>query len=227
MIEGKSISTIVPVYNEERTIAPIISTLISIDHIDEIIVINDGSIDKTKDILKSFEKYKSLKIINHNQNMGKGYALYNGIINSKGEILLFLDADLIGLTKFHIFKLINPITNNEADMILGYAPKNKEIINIINPFKFLTGERALYKRDLLPFINLIKDSGYGVETIINKNYKNKRIKLVTLDGLIHPIKTQKTSSRKLSKLCMKQFSKEAKEIFLTYIKLKKLKFTKI
>jgi len=170
-----------------------------------------------------FSEYENVKIINRSQNMGKGYALYDGIINSKGEILIFLDADLINLTKFHIFKLVNPIVYNKADMVLGYAPKNKELINLLNPFKFLTGERVLYKKDLFPIINIIKDSGYGVETIINRSYKNKKVKLINLEGLIHPIKTQKTTNKRLY---MKQFSKEAREIFLTYVKLSMIKILK-
>jgi len=223
MIKGKTISTIIPVYNEEKTIESILLTLISIDYIDEIIVINDGSNDHTIDVLNKFSKYENVKIINHNQNMGKGYALYNGIINTKGEILIFLDADLIGLTKFHILKLVNPLIYDEADMVMGYAPKNKELINLLNPFKFLTGERVLYKKDLFPIINIIKDSGYGVETIINRSYKNKKVKLINLEGLIHPIKTQKVSNKKL---CFIQFSKEAKEIFLTNVKLSIIKTLK-
>lgn len=227
MRNGKKISAIIPVYNEEKTIESILLTLISIDYIDEIIVINDGSNDRTIDVLNKFSKYENVRIINHIQNMGKGYALYNGIINAKGDILIFLDADLIGLTKFHILKLVNPLICDEADMVMGYAPKDKELINLLNPFKSLTGERALYKKDLFPIINIIKDSGYGVETIINKNYNKKRVKLINLEGLKHPIKTQKVSNKKL---CFIQFSKEAKEIFLTNVKLsiiKKLKNSKM
>jgi len=65
MRNGKTISAIIPVYNEEKTIESILLTLISIDYIDEIIVINDGSNDHTIDVLNKFSKYENVKIINH------------------------------------------------------------------------------------------------------------------------------------------------------------------
>jgi len=198
MKNNKTISVVIPAYNEEKTIEKIVSLLTQIFFIDEIIVVNDGSTDRTADILKEFYEFPNIKVINH-----------AGIKNSTGEILVFLDADLINLNKFHILKLINPLIYNEADMVLGYPPKEKGFVNKINPFRSLTGERALYRRDIVPVLELIKDSGYGVETIINDRFKVKRVKRINLDGLIHPIKTQKVD-KKVS--CAKQFLKEARDI---------------
>jgi len=209
MKNNKTISVVIPAYNEEKTIEKIVSLLTQIFFIDEIIVVNDGSTDRTADILKEFYEFPNIKVINHAKNTGKGYSLYSGIKNSTGEILVFLDADLINLNKFHILKLINPLIYNEADMVLGYPPKEKGFVNKINPFRSLTGERALYRRDIVPVLELIKDSGYGVETIINDRFKVKRVKRINLDGLIHPIKTQKVD-KKVS--CAKQFLKEARDI---------------
>ena len=208
MKNNKTIS-VIPAYNEEKTIEKIVSLLTQIFFIDEIIVVNDDSSDRTADILKEFHAFPNIKIINHAKNRGKGYSLYSGIKYATGEILVFLDADLINLNKFHIIKLINPLIYNEADMVLGYPPKEKDFLNKINPFRSLTGERALYRKDIMPVLELIKDSGYGVETIINEKFKDKKVKRINLDGLIHPIKTQKVD-KKMS--CARQFSKEARDI---------------
>ncbi len=92
------VSAIVPAFNEEKTVFNVISTLQSSSLINEVICINDGSSDRTKEILERFKNDKKVKVINLDKNKGKGNALAVGIKHSKGDILLFIDADLINLT---------------------------------------------------------------------------------------------------------------------------------
>ncbi|MCK4532540.1 hypothetical protein KAU39_02035, partial [bacterium] len=103
------------------------------------------------------------------------------------------------------------VIENEADMILGQATET--LINYkYNPFKSFTGERVLLKKDILPILNKMKHSRFGVETLINLYYQSegKRIKYVMLDGLKHPTKFDKTSSSK----AIKEFLKEGHQIAL-------------
>lgn len=93
------ISVIIPAYNEEylikNTINDIARYLSDKNYSFEIIVINDGSKDGTYEILKKIsEKLECLKIINHKVNEGKGKSVKDGVILSKGENILFTDADL-------------------------------------------------------------------------------------------------------------------------------------
>jgi cellulose synthase/poly-beta-1,6-N-acetylglucosamine synthase-like glycosyltransferase len=89
-----TISVLVPAWNEEETIQKTIEAIYEIDYkLTEVIVINDGSTDKTAEIVKRLQKkYDSLKIINK-KNSGKGDSLNQGIKIAKGELVVVVDAD--------------------------------------------------------------------------------------------------------------------------------------
>lgn len=89
-----SVSVLVPAFNEEETIKDTVEAIFNIDYpITELIVINDGSIDKTKEIVNTLmKKYKKLKIINK-ENTGKGDSINQGIKIAKGELVVVVDAD--------------------------------------------------------------------------------------------------------------------------------------
>jgi glycosyltransferase involved in cell wall biosynthesis len=111
------VSAIIPVYNEEKTVAGVIKTLLASKMIDEIIGINDGSTDRSLRILKGFGK--KIILIDYKRNRGKGFALAQGIKKAKGEIVAFFDADLVNLSEVHIEKLVSPLLKKEATVALG------------------------------------------------------------------------------------------------------------
>ena len=187
-------TAIISAYNEEKTIKNVVSN-ISDYLIDEIIVVNDGSLDNTKEILTDLQKEINFKCIELYENKGKGYAMAMGVEQAKGDIIVFIDADLSNLKEEHFFQLLSPILKNEADMVLGQATET--VINHkVNPFIILSGERALRKKDILPILDKIKHSRFGVETLINIHYQSqgKKIKYVILNKLKHPSKFKKTTA---------------------------------
>jgi len=201
-------------YNEEETIKEVVSTVANF-YFNEIIVVNDGSTDKTDEILKKLNKQYRFKYIVLPENKGKGFAMATGIENAENEIIVFIDADLNKLIATHFEQLIQPIFDKKADMVLGQP--NETLINYsLNPFKSFTGERSLFKEDILPIIDKMKESRFGVETLINLYYqsKGKKVKYVMLDGLKHPSKFDKTSSIK----AMKEFANEGLQIISTVFK---------
>lgn len=88
------ISVIIPCFNEEQriesTVKKIISYMISRKLKYELIIVDDGSTDSTLAILKKY----TLKVIKNKRNSGKGFSVRNGVLNSKGDLILFTDADL-------------------------------------------------------------------------------------------------------------------------------------
>jgi glycosyltransferase involved in cell wall biosynthesis len=210
----KTISAIICAYNEAGTIEDVVS-LVSDYFFDEVIVVNDGSTDETDLILKEINDLHNFKYYTLPENKGKGFAMATGIERTASEIIVFIDADLSNLKDEHFDQLIMPVRNSEADMVLGQATET--LINYdLNPFKSFTGERALLRKDILPLVDKMKGSRFGVETLINLYYQSegKAVKYVMLDKLVHPTKFDKTSSPQ----AVKEFVKEGHQIALTAFK---------
>lgn len=112
------LSIIVPVYNEEKTILNVISNLekLIIPNITkEIIVVDDGSTDSTKEKLKFIKK---IKVYFHSKNRGKGAAVKTGIKNATGEYIIIQDADLEYNPKY-IESLLKPIMDKKTKVVYG------------------------------------------------------------------------------------------------------------
>ncbi|RLD56316.1 MAG: hypothetical protein DRJ01_15420, partial [Bacteroidetes bacterium] len=95
---NKKITAIICIYNEEKTIKEVLSIVCDY-FFDEVIVVNDGSTDKTDDILNELSDNYEFKYIKLEENKGKGFAMVTGIENASGEIIVFVDADLSDLNK--------------------------------------------------------------------------------------------------------------------------------
>jgi len=210
----KTKSAIICAYNEAGTIKDVVS-IVSDYFFDEVIVVNDGSTDETDFILQEMKDLHNIKCITLPENKGKGFAMATGIEETASEIIVFIDADLSNLQEDHFAQLITPVINNEADMVLGQATET--LINYnLNPFKSFTGERTVLRKDILPLVDKMKESRFGVETLINLYYQSagKTVKYVMLDKLEHPTKFDKTSPSQ----AMKEYVKEGHQITLTAFK---------
>ncbi|MCK4448019.1 MAG: glycosyltransferase, partial [Candidatus Marinimicrobia bacterium] len=190
-----SISAIVCVFNEERTISNIIRTLVESSNVDEVIVINDGSSDGTSKELKHFEQILRLEIVEFSENRGKGYAMAEGIQRAKGDIIVFIDSDLVNFNIKYVDQLVQPLLGGNADMVIGQPTINMVFHDKLNPLKPLSGERAVFRKDILPLVHRMRESRFGVETLINLYFRaqDKRTKYVNLWGLVHLLKLQKHS----------------------------------
>ncbi len=121
----KRVSIIIPAYNEEEKIGETLAYL-TFDWIKEIIVVNDGSIDKT---LNRLEEY-SVRIINFKKNRGKGQAITRGLKEITGDIIVLIDAD-IGKSVVEINKLVQPVLTGEVDLTIGVLPVNGGGIGLV------------------------------------------------------------------------------------------------
>lgn len=115
------ISVIIPVYNEEMTIALVLDNVFAVklpeDITKEVIVVNDGSSDKTSQILDCYNSSQNLKIF-HRSRQGKTAALVKGISEASGDIILIQDADL-EYDPIQYPVLLEPILKGDADVVYG------------------------------------------------------------------------------------------------------------
>lgn len=204
-------SCIIPAYNEEKTIFGVVEAVKGSGLFDEIIVVSDGSTDMTPYILK---RIGGIDFIDLEQNYGKGGAVWRGLQKANGEIIVILDADLIGISKEHLEKIINPLKNEGAHVCIGVIqhPKRAWMNFIHKTTSNLSGQQSFFKY-LIEDAN-IKDSRFGLEIALKNHFKKKkaRIKKVLLPGISHLMKEQKMGLKTGLKHRGKMYREVGKEI---------------
>lgn len=195
---NQPISIIVKAFNEGKNVSRVLKSLVPLEFIDEIIVVDDGSTDDTAEMVKSFISPK-VKLVSHEVNQGMGAAMATGIESAKSDLLLFLDADLIGLKEEHLLAILSPIIfTKKADLVLGVFALKKmskdPSTKLANRFlPMITGQRAIWRKSLPP-INEIKESRYGADLLIARNVPKKRRAVVKLDELSQVTKEKKAGT---------------------------------
>lgn len=109
-------TAIVAAYNEEGTIADVLRALTASPLIDEVIVVSDGSEDRTVEIARTFDGVRTVAL---RENHGKGYAMAVGVAKASNDTLFFCDGDMYNVTEKHIEALVSPVLRGECDMNIG------------------------------------------------------------------------------------------------------------
>lgn len=112
------LSVIIPVYNEVENIKEILKRVKSTQKASEIVVVDDGSQDGTRDILSKLDGVDKVRVILHEKNQGKGAAVRTGLDAATGDILLIQDADLEYDPRDYPV-LLQPIEEGLADVVYG------------------------------------------------------------------------------------------------------------
>lgn len=144
-MQAQKLSILIPVFNEVRFLEALLQKVEAVDFCNlarEVILVDDGSTDGTRDILKRFENKPPYQVIYHAKNQGKGAALRTAIQHATGDILVIQDADLEYDPQDYP-ELIQLILDGKADVVYGSrltAGKPVRAFNVLHYFgnKFLT-----------------------------------------------------------------------------------------
>jgi len=115
--KGLLLTIVIPVYNEVETIGTVLEAVAAAPFRKEILVVDDGSTDGTRDILKDCG-HPQVRVLFHEKNRGKGAALQTGLREATGEIVLIQDADLEYDPREYPL-LLRPIFEDRADVVYG------------------------------------------------------------------------------------------------------------
>ncbi|RJP70887.1 MAG: glycosyltransferase family 2 protein [Candidatus Abyssobacteria bacterium SURF_17] len=173
------LSVVMPVYNEEQTVQEIVRKVLAVEIEKEIIIVDDGSKDRTRHILKEeFSGQPGIRVILHEKNAGKGAAVRTGIANASGDIILIQDADLeYDPNDYH--ELVKPITEGRAEVVYGSRVKGTSfrhkytlnlfaarLLSVMSNLLFglnITDEPTCYKVFKAEVIKAIEFRGNGFE----------------------------------------------------------------
>ena len=154
-----TVAIIIPAFNEAERIGAVLRAALQSKLATEIIVVSDGSTDRTASVAS---KFPGVKVLDLRTNIGKGGAMCAGVDSTQAEVIAFIDADLVGLEGHHIDSIIAPIQRRQCDMCLGVFRGGKfwsatgQLI-----FPYISGQRAL-PRELFLKIPHLKDLRFGV-----------------------------------------------------------------
>jgi len=185
----KKIAAIVPAYNEEDRIAAVLDVLISYSKFSDIIVVDDGSTDRTPDIVREYP----VQFLQNDVNSGKGFSMNRGVLETDADIIFFIDADVKGMTHEILDQIINPVLSGETEMCIGM--RNRKIYYLHQLLWFvplLGGERAL-TRELWLHVPMFYKNRFRIEAGLNfyALHYGKGFEFRVFKGLSQVIKEKK------------------------------------
>jgi len=179
---------LIPAYGESETVADVVRTALAAD-LGEVWVIDDGSRDDTAAVAEA----AGARVIRLPENRGKGGALEAGASQADEDVVVLLDADLVGLTPQHLRALAEPVLSGEVDMTRGvFAGGRLGTTLAQRVMPQLNGQRALRRLDLL-HVPSLGGSRYGVEVAITRHAIERgwRFVDVPLSDVSHVMKEEK------------------------------------
>lgn len=202
----QNLTIVIPAYNEEHGLTKVLPELIeNLENGWEVIVVDDGSTDKTAEIVKG---YKKIQLVKHPYNKGYGAALKTGIRAAKNEAILLMDSDgQHSIKDFH--RIIKKFGEDDYDLVIGARSTEAYQVKTRVPGKFLltktaeylmgtkikdlnSGLRIFKKSKVVPFFNILPNS-FSFSTTSTLAFLKEAFNVAYID-----IETEKREGRKSS-----------------------------
>lgn len=187
----KKISAILPAFDESPRMEPVVTCAVDSGLFSEVVVVDDGSRDDTLSVAREY----SVTTTRHDRNMGKGAALQSGLnLVEDSDVVVFLDADLIGLTGEHLESLVKSIIDRPSlGMTVARFIEGRPTVDLQQKwFAILNGQRALSRAFLrrLPDLSWTR---FGVEVLMTWLARDMEapVETVLWRGVTHYTKEEK------------------------------------
>ncbi len=189
-----SVAAVIPAFNEADYILSVLEVVRQVASLTRIIVVDDGSTDGTAEVVRAACGGDArIQTIRLPVNYGKAGAIVTGIACSECDLIVLLDADLVGLRPKHIEDLIAPVQSGEYAMALGLFRRGRfptDISHVLTPF--LSGQRCL-RWPLFRTTPGLGTARAGVEVALSLHAWRSHfpVKRVPWRGVTHMMKTEK------------------------------------
>jgi len=194
---GFLLSVVIPVFNEQTTVKEIVRRVEEVPIPKEIILVDDGSTDGTRELLENLSENAGVRVIFHERNRGKGAALRTGFAAARGDIIIIQDADL-EYDPGHFPELIYPILAGVADVVYGsrflpvgphrvlyfwHAVANWIVTTLSNMFTDLnltdveTCYKAFRREVISAILPTLKENRFGIEIELTAKVARRKYRI--------------------------------------------------
>lgn len=155
------LSVVVPVYNEEDTLAEVVRKLVGVPCLLEVIVVDDCSTDRSGEVARQLaEQYQQVRLVRHERNSGKTAALKTGFALTRGEVVIVQDADF-EYDPGDIYGVIRPILDGYADVVFGSRFLVRRATRVLYFYHYLANKLLTYLSNALTNLNMTDvETGY-------------------------------------------------------------------
>lgn len=175
------VDAIVAAHNEEPTIGAVVRTLVASRRFRDVIVVSDGSTDKTAQEARNAGASHVIEIPHQG---GKGAALIRGVSSTDARFLFFCDADLRGFEARHVDAILMPVVDGRRAMNVGLRDRGRFFLALMQHLPLIGGERAL-RREIFDAVPDRLMQGFMVESALNYACRREHLRYgsVPLEGL--------------------------------------------
>jgi glycosyltransferase involved in cell wall biosynthesis len=156
------VAAIIPAYNEASTVAGVVSAAKASPLVDEVIVVSDGSTDATSALALA----AGATVVETPGKSGKGGAMRSGLARTDAPVIVFLDADLRGLTPEHVERIVSPVLDGKLEMAVGLRDRGPILNRLVPHLPLIGGERAMRRR-VIDGVDPAFLQGFMVESALN------------------------------------------------------------
>jgi glycosyltransferase involved in cell wall biosynthesis len=159
-----SVSCIIPAWNEAERLPFVLRAVVGHPAVDEVIVVDDGSQDGSAEVAQAM----GASVLRLGRNGGKSAAVAAGVAQARGDLILLLDADLVGMTAMQVMDLLLPVRSGRVDVAISLRQNTPWVWRRIG-LDYISGERVMRRDMLLPWLNRMAGlKGFGLEVFLNR-----------------------------------------------------------
>lgn len=184
-----TVSIVIPAFDEANTIAACVGEAKTCKEATEVIVVDDGSSDRTAEAASA----AGARVIKLARNGGKAAAMNVGVAEARHDVILFLDADVTGVTPEAMSRILQPVLQGQYEMFVGLRERKTVWLNrLMHFFPIIGGERAITRR-LWEAVPKNYREGFKIEIALNHTSKQfeRGMGFEFISGTHHHIKEQK------------------------------------